>query len=688
MTRACGKEIMRSSSLPDRGTMGAAPHGSRHNGMNNDRVALTAELITDSAVAAQPAISPDGRWVAYLVAPAGRPGGRALAALWLAASDGSAAPRPLTDGTAADRAPRWAPDSGSLTFISDRTGAAQLHRIRPDSGAAETLTSWDGGISVAIPLAGAGLAVVAADEPAPPEQRRTADRDEPIIWAQRVPPDRLRLLDPATGGLRRVAGLGDRHVVALEQRPDGGQLAVLSWVCPEIDPGELTSELHVVDPATGTVRDLGRTAPEAGSLTWWLAGDGWHLAYLARPRPNGGSAVFDVAATATAEAGTDAETEAGAGAGAAEHRDLTTGLAQCPAALASAGGGPPLALFADGLDTAIFRLDPGRRRFRRLSTLRGLADELTASRSGDLVAALASAPGEPLDVHAGPPGGPLTRLSDTRPILRQVRWGAQERLSYQASDGLGLDGLLILPPGRSRADGPFPLVTLLHGGPYGRFADQLMLDPHAPGQWLAAAGYAVFLPNPRGGQGHGHDFAAAATGTIGAGDWTDILRGIDLLIAGGVADPGRLGISGWSHGGFLAAWAVGQTDRFAAAVMGAGVSDWGMLVATGEAGRLEADLGGSCGWEGPGPYPHDQISPVSFAARVATPVLILHGEDDTNVPLGQAIYFHRALSHFGIEHELIVYPREGHGVAERGHQHDLLRRTLAWFDRWLTEPGS
>jgi len=204
-----------------------------------------------------------------------------------------------------------------------------------------------------------------------------------------------------------------------------------------------------------------------------------------------------------------------------------------------------------------------------------------------------------------------------------------------------------------------------------------------PGQWLATAGFAVFLPNPRGGQGHGHEFAATVAGAVGTDEWTDILAGIDLLIADGVADAERLGIGGWSHGGFMAAWAAGQTDRFRAALMGAGISDWGMQVGTGELGMQEAGLGGSCGWEHVGPHRHDQLSPISYASKIRTPVLILHGQDDTNVPIGQAIYFQRALSQFGVEHEFVVYPREGHPILERNHQIDLLQRTRAWFARWL-----
>jgi dipeptidyl aminopeptidase/acylaminoacyl peptidase len=261
------------------------------------------------------------------------------------------------------------------------------------------------------------------------------------------------------------------------------------------------------------------------------------------------------------------------------------------------------------------------------------------------------------------------------------------RAVVPAGDGLEIDGALILPPGRSRADGPFPLVTTVHGGPYDRWADELMASWGSWGQWLAAAGFAVFHPNPRGSQGHGQAFAATVARAVGQDEWTDILAGLDHLMADGVADPDRLGIAGWSHGGFMAAWAVTQTARFRAAVMGAGIVDWAMQVSTGEQGRAEAGLCGSFGWEGSGPHRHDQLSPVSYAAKVTAPVLILHGEDDTNVPVGQAMYFHQALMQFGVEHELVIYPRENHSFTERAHQIDVLERVRSWFTRWLSGPA-
>ncbi|HEY3735069.1 MAG TPA: S9 family peptidase [Streptosporangiaceae bacterium] len=639
--------------------------------MSEEAPELTAELVVDGVVPSQPVVSPDGCWVAYVVAPAGRGTERCMCALWVAAADGSSPPWKLTAGTAADSDPRWAPDSASVFFFSDRTGSRQLYRVRLGGGEAEVLTDWRGEISDFRPLADTRLvAVVATDEPSEEDERRRAERDDAFVWGQQLRCGRLRVLDLATGELRTVDALGRRHVVELAARPGGGALAAISRASPETDV--ITGELHVVDLETGTARDLGRTGPGAQPPAWWQAGGCWHLAYLAISEPCGGDAVYDVAVCAAA----------------AVHRDLTAGMAACPTELAQVTDGPPLALFADGLDTAIYRLDPDLLRFRCLATRDGLAGSLTACRSGEVIAALASTSYEPVNVHAGPPGAQLIRLSDTQPALRAIRWGRQERLSYRASDGLGLDGLLVLPPGRNRADSPFPLITLVHGGPDARYADKFMLAPHPSGQWLATAGYAVFLPNPRGGVGHGRDFAAAVARSAGGSEWSDIISGIDLLIAEGVADPDRLGIGGASHGGFMAAWAIGQTDRFKAAMMAAGISDWGMLVATGEEGAREAELSGSCGWEGTGPHPHDRVSPISFASKIRTPVLIVHGEDDTNVPVSQAIYFHRALSWYGAEHELVIYPREGHGFAERNHQLDLLRRTRAWFDRWLRDDSN
>jgi acetyl esterase/lipase len=255
-----------------------------------------------------------------------------------------------------------------------------------------------------------------------------------------------------------------------------------------------------------------------------------------------------------------------------------------------------------------------------LDRLAGTVYQLGASRDGRVVACALHH--RVPDVWAGPPEGKLLRVSDLAPELADVEWGSQERLAWRAPDRLELDGLLILPPGRTRDDGPFPLVLILHGGPYGRFGDDLQLGWALPAQWLATAGFAVFCPNPRGGLGHGAEFARTVRGAVGVADWRDVESGLERLVDEGVADPERLGLGGWSQGGYMTAWGVTQTARFRAAVVGAGPSDWGMMVAESDLPTFEASLGGSAGWEGPGPHRHDELSPISYAHRVTTPTLI------------------------------------------------------------------
>ncbi|MBE8517807.1 S9 family peptidase [Amycolatopsis sp. H6(2020)] len=614
--------------------------------------ALTAEAVVDRMVPQTPRVSPDGRWVVFASSPTGRAGEYPVSGLWVGPADASEPPRELAAGAAEDREPRWSPDSGWVYFLSDRAdrGTAQLYRVGREGGEPEQLTDWRPGIREYALLPDSVTAVLVAPE----EKETTADPRVRVVraagaeaptWDTLARPDRVWRLDFRTRAISPLGDFGSRHVVEAAARPDGATLAVLTWSVADREPGIFEPGLHLLDVASGARQELGVPALEASSLTWWQDATGWHLAYLGLTPPGliGGHAIFD----------------------AGDHRNRTAGMSVCPIELAESADGALLALFAEGLDTTIRRLDPAAGTFTELGRATGSLQDLSAS--GGRIAVVGSTATEPDAVHCGPPGGPLTRLGE--PPLPGIAWGTQERLSYRAEDGMELDGLLVLPPGRTRADGPFPLVTLVHGGPYDRFADRFQLGWFRSGQWLAAAGFAVFLPNPRGSLGHGHAFAASVAGDVGGAEFTDLLTGIDLLVEAGVADGDRLGIGGGSHGGFMAAWAVAHTDRFKAAVVHAGVIDWPLLAATGEHSRFERALGGR------------ENSPITHAHRIRTPVLVVHGEDDTNVPLSQAELLHHALG--DRPHEFVVYPREGHSLRERGHQLDFLHRTRAWFSDLL-----
>jgi dipeptidyl aminopeptidase/acylaminoacyl peptidase len=635
---------------------------------------LTPEMLADGLLPGDPQLAPDGRHVAYTVAPAGRSETGPQTALWLVAADGATPPRRLTAGVSDDTMPRWSPDGAWLYFLSDRAkrGETQVQRLSLAGGEAEALTDWQGGVSAFAPLAdGHTLALLATDPLTDEDARRERERDDAIVWGERLRPRRLRLLDLGTRAIRTVEALGERHIAALAPAPAGTQLAVIHWPSPDIDNMAHPTPLALVDVASGAVSELA-TLPLVGQSIVW-GGAGTALAYIAPAVAGGvsGNALY----LFTLAEGTP--------------RRLVADLPACPAALTCQGTGPILVTVADGLDTTVQRLDLVAGTLTELSRHAGELAAPTVSADGATIAAVRSTPDGPPNVWAGPVAGPLCRLTDLRPELAGIVWGAQERLAWTAADGLALDGLLILPPSKARADGPFPLIVLVHGGPYARFADDFQLASGRPSaQWLAQGGYAIFLPNERGGMGHGADFAYSVAGRVGLEDWDDILAGLDRLIAEGVADPGRLGIGGWSQGGFMTAWAVGQdaegaSPRFRCGVMGAGVSDWGMMVAESDLPTFEAGLGGSTGWEGIGPHQHDRVSPISFIHRVKTPVLLLHGERDERVPVGQAQFFARGLRRYGVPNELVIYPREPHGLRERAHQIDATRRQRAWFDRWL-----
>ncbi|NUR92168.1 MAG: S9 family peptidase [Nonomuraea sp.] len=255
----------------------------------------------------------------------------------------------------------------------------------------------------------------------------------------------------------------------------------------------------------------------------------------------------------------------------------------------------------------------------------------------------------------------------------------QEEITWAGHDGLPVSGLLLTKPG---APGPRPLVVVVHGGP-----TWLWSSSFAPAESnqlavpLAHAGAAVLLPNPRGSSGRGQAYARAVIGQVGEADLADVLAGVDHLTATGAADPARTAIMGLSYGGYLTAWAVTRTDRFRAAVVMSGVSDWlSFSTASNLAGGFDplyhagADPATTEGRE-----LLAARSPVHHAAKVTTPTLILHGDQDRTTPAGQADQLYRAWSRAGVSTQLVVYPREGHELVEHAHRTDAAERVIGWL---------
>ncbi len=220
---------------------------------------LTAELVVDGRAPQSPALAPNGHVLCYVLAPLSRVGDHLDTELWLAGTDGTAGSRRVATGTAAVSRPRWSADSGTLFFLSDRAdrGTSQVHRLTLADGAATAVTGWHAGIIDHLPLTDPDMvALLAQDEPTEQDTRRAQDRDDAVVVGELEPRARLRLLDLRTGQVTTPSVFGDRHVVEMRQRPDGGPLAELTQAGADKDHGPRTGRLHLFDPTTGTAEDL------------------------------------------------------------------------------------------------------------------------------------------------------------------------------------------------------------------------------------------------------------------------------------------------------------------------------------------------------------------------------------------------------------------------------------------------
>ncbi|HZR42344.1 MAG TPA: S9 family peptidase [Ktedonobacteraceae bacterium] len=649
---------------------------------------LTADLIADISNPNGLCISPDGRYVAYTLSPSGKKEEHPISTIWIASTDGLRPTRQFTSGEFADRNPQWSPDGTQLAFLSDRAkrGTAQLYLIAIDGGEARPLMSKEHKKAVqnfAWSPGGGQIAFTSADEPTEEDERREKERDDARVYGERLPHARLRLLSLATREVTTLVS-GDRHIAEFAWHPQGTELAYVVWQTPELESLAYETFVERISLAGGEPQIICRFPSAVSSLTW---------------SPDGETLLFG--ASVTGKAQSSRAIYAVSAQGGEPHR-IACGETNCAGKLyqpyqsqVTTQARQVAMLLGEGLESRVCWLDPITGSLSPLSPTsqedltKDIADwsVRVVEEGRTVLAVVRGAAHEPWEVWAGFADGPqqvstLQQVSSHQEAFAGLTFGPQEPFYWTAPDGLALDGILVRPPD-APTDQPLPTIVLVHGGPYWRWGQGFHLSWGNWAQWLALAGYAILMPNPRGGLGHGEQFAAAARGDVGGADYADVMAAVDAAIERGISDPDHLGIGGWSQGGYMTAWAVTQTDRFKAAVMGAGVSDWGMMTLTSDLPDFELELGGTAPWDGLGNNQHLKSSPITFASHAKTPVLILHGENDARVPLSQATGFHRALRKHHVPTEFVVYPREPHGIGERAHQIDLLNRVRSWYDRWL-----
>lgn len=634
---------------------------------------LTVEDSVRLKVVADAQISPDGSTVVFACGDGFVESGSGRAALpktniHAAPFDGGEARR-LTTGPRADTTPRWSPDGRYLAFLSDREkeGQRQVFLLPANGGEARKLTDVSGEIPSPRSLNplkwlrdGAELAFMKADAESEEEKTRREAGADAVEHEKNHRFQRVWTVG-ADGGEPECVSPPGLQVWEYDLSQDGRRIAaVVSDLPYEWDWYRCC--LGVFERGGSEAFTLVATARQVAKPTW--SPDGQWIAYLTSNWSDRGSDAGDVMIVP---------------ASGGEPRNLTSGHRASYDSIQWSPAGDRLIATAnvDG-GSGVAEIDVASGKTAWLWQDEQWLTSLSMTAQGRY-AAVISLPEAPSEVYGGEvSAGEMKwrKLTSLHSEMAEIEAAPMRSIHWRASDDLDIPGFLLTPPGHDGSS-PLPTVALIHGGPTSAIRAGFA-DGHRWAQLLAAHNFAVYMPNYRGSTGRGVDSAEMNIGDMGGRDFGDIMAGLDHLIAEGIADPDRLGICGWSYGGFTTAWAVTQTDRFKAAVMGAGISDWRSFH-----GRSYLHTWDVIHYGGADPYDpesaHARFSPINYIRNAKTPTLILHGELDWDVPVEQSYQFFRALKEIGVETELVVYPREPHGPKEYEHLLDINRRLVDWF---------
>src|SRR5258708_18341232 len=333
---------------------------------------------------------------------------------------------------------------------------------------------------------------------------------------------------------------------------------------------------------------------------------------------------------------------------------------------------------AVGGDTHLFRVPAGGGRVERITQGDRSLGSFSFSEAFDRVAYTATDAMHPAEVFvAGTDGrGEVKRSALNQPWLNDVQLSAAERIRFHSQDGAEVEGWVVLP---RTSTGPFPLVLCMHGGPHGAYGNHFDFEF----QLLASNGYAVLFTNPRGSTGYGEKFLWATWGGWGKLDYQDVMAGVDYALGHYPLDAKRLGVTGYSYGGFLTNWVITQTDRFRAAIAGAGVSNWLSDYGTADIPRTkETEIFGAP-WDQEASERMRALSPITHAGNVRTPTLFLDGEADMRVPISQPEEMYTALKTRRVPAKMVRYPGDYHGGWPPWDMVHRYYQELQWWRQYL-----
>jgi len=570
--------------------------------------------------------------------------------------DANAVPRRLTDPAKSVHGLAWSRD-GKLAFVSSADSSGQLQLFvsdKPGRAKPRKITEIDGylerpqwspdGRSLAL------LWIAGATRVPSPVEAVAADSG---VVSSKIFEQRLALVNLTTREVRPISP-ADMYVYEFDWSPDGKSLAYLA--APGAgDDNWFIAELFAIDAESGAVRKILKPVVDMQVANVRWSPDGQNIAFIGGLMSDEGSTGGDIYAVPAAGG---------------PLRDLTPNRKSSPnwfrwtpsskqILMTESTGGQ---MSVSTLDLASGSVEP----------LWKGAETLTFSGDASVSAVVRTSWNRAPEIWVGRPGDwkQLTHANDAS----HADWGEVKSLEWK-SDNFDVQGWLMLPEPYDPAK-HYPMVVMVHGGPAAETRPGWP-RPGLPLQLLSAQGYFVFMPNPRGSYGRGEEFTRANVRDFGYGDLRDVLAGVDAAEKMYPIDDRRIGIAGWSYGGYMTMWTVTQTNRFRAAFAGAGIANWQSYYGENAIDQWMIPYFGASVYDDPAVYA--KSSPITFIKNVKTPTLVVVGERDGECPPPQSYEFWHALKTLGVKTEFVLYPGEGHGFRKPEDSRDVFERLVKWF---------
>jgi dipeptidyl aminopeptidase/acylaminoacyl peptidase len=642
------------------------------NAQTSAPAAWTPESQIKVRAVGSPQVSPDGKRVAYMVNDAVMTPDKSefVTQIWMATADGTQNYQ-ITFGEKSSTNPKWSPDGNWLAFTSNRKeNKNNLYVMRLAGGEAEPLTEVKTGVSnFEWSPDGRSIAFTMVDPKTEEEEKNDKGRND-YRWAdENFKMSRLYLIpvekDAAGKREPRKLTTGNYTVGGFDWSPDGSRI-VFSHTRTPVANDWTTSDVSIVEVASGKVAVFAATPSAESSPVF--SPDGESIAMIVSDNP-----------PRWAQSGLIQIFPARGG----QPKTLSASYDGQPNIAGWSADGKRIYFSeARGTGTQLYAIDVAANRIEEIKTTPAVYSAINLNRSGTMFGYVRQSSDMPPEVFVAPVStfAPV-QITKANTHFKMPPLGRTEVIRWKAKDGREIEGLLTYPVGH-QAGQRVPLILNIHGGPAGVFQQTFIGGRGVyPLASFASRGYAILRPNPRGSSGYGTEFRRANIKDWGVGDYQDLMTGVDKVIEMGVADPERLGVMGWSYGGFMTSWIVTQTHRFKAASAGAPVTNLMSFTGTADIPDFIPDYFGGQFWDTMEVY--QKHSPMFNVKGVKTPTMIQHGEADLRVPISQGYEFYNALKAQNVPTRMLVLPRQPHGPTEPRMQLATMQANLEWFEKYL-----